>query len=60
MSERKEIRREKPKTYTTHEEFIERMRALGVPCADETPEPGPERKQEIFMFQAPKKPEEEA
>ena len=43
-----------PRKYTTHEEFIERMRALGIPCEDETPEPGPERKQEIFLFQSPK------
>ena len=53
------IKREKPKTYTTHEEFIERMRALGVPCRDETPRPE-DRKQEIHMFQAPRNPREGA
>lgn len=34
-----------PRKYSTHEEFIERMRSLGIPCEDE---------QEIFLFQSPK------
>jgi hypothetical protein len=47
-------KREKPKTYTTHEEFIERMRALGIPCEDVTPARPEDRQQDIFMLQAPK------
>ena len=53
MTDEKNKSGEEPKRYTTHEEFIARMRSLGVPCEDVTPPPE-DRKQEIHLFQGPK------